>query len=526
MDQEKNIENGGELLPQYLRIAADIASRISDGEYMLNQRLAGKSTLSSEYNVSGETVRKALRVLADNGVVEIKEGSGTIVISSAAARSYLETIHLREEQINLRDTLRTLFENYNNLGRKILEVSDSLIASSSTPLPEDQALPFYEVSVPENSDKVNMTVGDLRFWQCTGATIVAIKRGQNIQLSPGPYAILRPEDVIVYVGPPESKRMVQQFLTSGKTESTLYHIQEQINTTMHVKELVVVAEFLDANLGDITDFVAMTKGMTNHSYRFTCKGSTYILRIPGEGTVNVISRPQEASVYRAIAGTGICDDVVYLNPGNGLKVTKYLDGVRTCDPYNVDDLEKSMTLLRRFHNIGLQVDHYFDIYGNINFYESLWEGSPSVFPDYAETKANILSLQSYVESRRGPLCLTHIDAVPDNFLFHPRDGVENLQLTDWEYSGMQDPHVDIAMFCLYSMYDRDNVDRLIDIYFEGNCPHETRIKIYCYIASCGLLWSNWSEYKRKLGVNYDEYGKSQYNYAREYYEIVRKEISI
>ena len=141
---------------------------------MLNQRLAGKSTLSSEYNVSGETVRKALRVLADNGVVEIKEGSGTIVISSAAARSYLETIHLHEEQINLRDTLRTLFENYNKLGRKILEVSDSLIASSSTPLPEDQALPFYEVSVPANSDKVNMTVGDLRFWQCTGATIVAI----------------------------------------------------------------------------------------------------------------------------------------------------------------------------------------------------------------------------------------------------------------------------------------------------------------------------------------------------------------
>lgn len=524
LSSEKEFENESGLLPQYQRIAADIASRIAEGKLEPNRYLAGKSTLSSEYGVSGETVRKAIRLLADSGVVQVKEGSRTVVVSADAAKGYLESIRLREEQVNLRDQLRTLFENYNNLGKKILEVSDSLIASSSTPLPEDQKLPFYEVTVPESSDKVDMTIGDLRFWQCTGATIVAIKRGQNIQVSPGPYAILRPEDVIVYVGPPESQSMVQQLLTSGKTESTLYHIQEQINTAMHVKELAVVAEFLDANLGDITDFVAMTKGMTNHSYRFTCRGERYILRIPGEGTGYVISRTQEAAVYRAIAGTGICDDVVYLNPANGLKVTKYLEGVRTCDPYNEYDLKKCMTLLRRFHTIGLQVDHSFDIYGNIEFYESLWEEMPSVYPDYAETKANILSLQPWVESVRGPLCLTHIDAVPDNFLFHPKDGDENLQLTDWEYSGMQDPHVDIAMFCLYSMYDREHVDRLIDIYFENECPHETRIKIYCYIASCGLLWSNWSEYKRKLGINYDEYGRSQYNYAREYFDIVRKEI--
>ncbi len=98
-----------------------------------------------------------------------------------------------------------------------------------------------------------------------------------------------------------------------------------------------------------------------------------------------------------------------------------------------------------------------------------------------------------------------------------------MQLTDWEYSGMQDPHVDIAMFCIYSFYEKDAVDRLIDLYFEGKCEKNIRLKIYCYIAACGLLWSNWCEYKRSLGVEFGEYSLRQYRYAKEYCELVKKE---
>lgn len=89
---------------------------------------------------------------------------------------------------------------------------------------------------------------------------------------------------------------------------------------------------------------------------------------------------------------------------------------------------------------------------------------------------------------------------------------------------MQDPHVDIAMFCIYSLYDRDQVERLIDIYFDNHCPEETRIKIYCYIAACGLLWSNWCEYKRSLGVEFGEYSLRQYRYAKDYYKIVHERL--
>ena len=89
---------------------------------------------------------------------------------------------------------------------------------------------------------------------------------------------------------------------------------------------------------------------------------------------------------------------------------------------------------------------------------------------------------------------------------------------------MQDPHVDIAMFCIYSLYGKRQVDRLINLYFEDGCTKENRVKIYCYISVCGLLWSNWCEYKRKLGVEFGEYSFRQYRYAKDYYRVVQKEL--
>lgn len=275
---------------------------------------------------------------------------------------------------------------------------------------------------------------------------------------------------------------------------------------------------------DITDIAVLKKGMTNRSFMFKCIDAKYIMRIPGEGTDKLINRSQEAQVYDALSGKGICDDPVYINPGNGYKITEFLEGIRGCDPWDVNDLKKCMTRLRSFHEMKLKVGHEFDIFGQIDFYESLWDGKPSVYKDYAKTKQNVLSLKPYIESHITEKVLTHIDAVPDNFLFYDRGNGEELQLTDWEYAGMQDPHVDIAMFCIYALYDRTQVDQLIDIYFEGKCPDEMRVKIYCYIACCGLLWSNWCEYKRNLGVEFGEYSLRQYRYAKEYYRIVQSEL--
>lgn len=294
---------------------------------------------------------------------------------------------------------------------------------------------------------------------------------------------------------------------------------------LNSQAITLAAYALNARKSELRNITVLKKGMTNRSFLFSCRDKRYIMRIPGEGTELLINRTEEAAVYYALKDMEICDDIIYINEKNGYKITEYMEGARVCDPFSETDLKRCMKKLREFHDLKLKVAHEFDIFYQIDFYESLWKENKSVYRDYFETKRRIFSLKEYLDTQPMEKVLTHIDAVPDNFLFYKNgDGEEMIRLIDWEYAGMQDPHVDIAMFCIYSLYDRFYVDRLIDIYFLGQCPQEIRVKIYCYIAVCGLLWSNWCEYKKSLGIEFGEYSLRQYRYAKEYYKIVTQEL--
>lgn len=324
-------------------------------------------------------------------------------------------------------------------------------------------------------------------------------------------------------------RMIVQariFKSSDVVEINTYEqLRDLDSNSSHLKSEAIstITQALKCNKDDVFDIKVLKKGMTNRFFLFTVKGEKYIMRIPGEGTEQLINRKQEAAVFQAISGLGFCDDPVYINPENGFKITKYLEGVRVCNTDSIDDLKRCMSKLREFHEMKLTVPHSFDIFCQISFYETLWQGDRSVYCDYEKTKENVFSLQSFIDTLDKDFCLTHIDAVPDNFLFYTLpNNAEGLQLTDWEYAGMQDPHVDIAMFCIYSLYNKVQCDRLIDIYFDYACVDRIRAKIYAYISVCGLLWSNWCEYKRKLGVEFGEYSLRQYRYAKDFYKYANE----
>lgn len=297
------------------------------------------------------------------------------------------------------------------------------------------------------------------------------------------------------------------------------------SNNLKVEAIDVICHALNVKPADIKDIRVMKKGMTNRSFIFSCEGKKYIMRIPGEGTDKLINRKEEAAVYNVVKGRGICDNIIYINPENGYKITEFMDNTRVCDPFCEDDVKKCMAVLKDFHDKGLKVSHEFNIYGQLEFYETLWDGMPSVYRDYKTTKARCYELKEYIDRYKGEKCLTHIDAVPDNFLFNMDSESSEIRLIDWEYAGMQDPHVDIAMFSIYSFYDREQVDKLIDIYFDGRCDEHIRTKIYCYVAICGLLWSNWCEYKRNLGVEFGEYALKQYRYAKDFYKYAREEMA-
>ena len=45
--------------------------------------------------------------------------------------------------------------------------------------------------------------------------------------------------------------------------------------------------------------------------------------------------------------------------------------------------------------------------------------------------------------------------------------MEEIRLIDWEYAAMQDPHLDIAMFAIYSMYNKKQIENLF--FYFLNC---------------------------------------------------------
>ncbi|WP_414838860.1 phosphotransferase [Carnobacterium sp. TMP28] len=284
--------------------------------------------------------------------------------------------------------------------------------------------------------------------------------------------------------------------------------------------IAVIADVMTIQPSEIKNITYLKKGMTNDSFKFEVKNKSYIIRIPGAGTDKLISRSNEYDVYRVLKGKKISDNVVYISNESGIKITEFWETARVSDPFDQKDVQQCMKKLREFHNSDLKVAHTFNPFEEIEFYESLRQGKPSVFKDYAEVKKNVLSLEKLVNQLPKNFVLAHIDSVSDNFLFVEED----VFVIDWEYAAMQDPHFDVGMFAIYSMYNREQTDYLIDSYFSGECTEETRLKIYCYMAIGGLLWSNWCEYKSDLGVDFGEYALKQYDYAKEYYSIVVDEL--
>ncbi|MCF0105702.1 MAG: phosphotransferase [Holdemanella sp.] len=274
----------------------------------------------------------------------------------------------------------------------------------------------------------------------------------------------------------------------------------------------IILKALSINANEIKDIHILKKGLTNHTFQFKVNEDFYVMRIPESDSNELINRYNERNTYQILKDESSTETIIYFDEMTGYKISKWIDHDHVCEHNNKDDLRKCMHLLRRLHEKKYPSAYIFDIFEKIQFYEMKWS-EPSYYRDYEKTKENVFSLKDFIEENIEYRTLCHIDPSNDNFLIQNDD----VYLIDWEYAAIQDPHIDIAMFCLDGMYDKKNVDEIIDMYFDGKCSSVIRRKIYAYISCCGLMWSNWTEYKRGKGIEFGEYSLKMYRYAKEYY---------
>lgn len=195
----------------YKSIALDIAQRIVSGEFPVASKISGRSLLAGQYQVSPETIRKAIGLLKEENVVSVSQGKEIIIVSDRNALEYTTRNNYLKSAYSLKQDLQQLLLEKKEIDLKFEKLFSQIIEASDR---LQNLKPYHpvEIKISELSHVIGRTIGNLLFWQNTGATIIALRRGTEVTISPGPHVILRAGDIIIAVGDERMYERTEQFI--------------------------------------------------------------------------------------------------------------------------------------------------------------------------------------------------------------------------------------------------------------------------------------------------------------------------
>lgn len=198
--------------PRYEQIARDLAERISRGDYKEGEKVFGRSTLAGTYQVSPETIRRAIALLHSRGVLAAEAGRGVTIISVSNAQKFLEEFRAKERLTELQDKINELFEQRRHLDAEIESTLSEILAYTSKSISTVQNL--TELVIQPGSALVGQTLASAQIRMRTGTTIIAVGKDGEDVYSPGPDLVLASGDVLVAVGTNEAKEKLKTLVGS------------------------------------------------------------------------------------------------------------------------------------------------------------------------------------------------------------------------------------------------------------------------------------------------------------------------
>ena len=88
---------GDNMESKYVKIFNDIVGKIQDGTYLAGTKIASEFELMDEYNVSRDTIRKALAMLEKQGYIQKIKGKGSFVLDIQKYNFSVTGIHTFKE---------------------------------------------------------------------------------------------------------------------------------------------------------------------------------------------------------------------------------------------------------------------------------------------------------------------------------------------------------------------------------------------------------------------------------------------
>lgn len=201
------------ITPVYLDIAVDVAGRIVREELRIGQKISGRSTLASEYNVSPETIRKAMKLLSDVNIISVKHGNGIHVSSVERAEEFIENYKIKTSVNKLKEDLIALMKERDTIERRMNDTMNSIIDYTSRFKNSDH-IPVNEYHMDFEDRNIVRTLDELDLKNNTGVTLVGIKRDGVTELSPNEQEVVKVQDKLLYVGIPSSSVRLGEYLRS------------------------------------------------------------------------------------------------------------------------------------------------------------------------------------------------------------------------------------------------------------------------------------------------------------------------
>ena len=284
----------------------------------------------------------------------------------------------------------------------------------------------------------------------------------------------------------------------------LASIVELIGNVLHVNEYKTVER-----LG----------GLTNHTYHVTLNdGKEYVIRIPGEGTQELIVRSDEKISTELAARLGIDVEMLYFGE-DGSKVTKYIPNAVTMSADTLGEeqnIEQVAEIFRTLHSCGENTGVAFEVFDMAAGYEKIiLNMNVSMFEDYQENKQRVMDIKEKIDKTIAVSKVPcHNDALCENWV----KGNDRMYLIDWEYAGMNDGMWDLADVSIEASFNAEQ-DRLLLMNYLRREPekmdwkHFLANKIYV-----DYLWTLWA----KARVPYD--GQPMEDWAQERYLRMKNNI--
>lgn len=262
-------------------------------------------------------------------------------------------------------------------------------------------------------------------------------------------------------------------------------------------------------------------GLTNRTYTAELPGGTkYVIRIPGEGTEDMIVRADEKRSTELACKLGIDTPLLYFGD-DGAKVTEYISGAVTMCSDTMKEprrIEQAAALLRQLHGCGRDTGVPFEVFDMADGYERIIFAKHVPMPDdYADVKATVTKIKRELDAKgmteRVPC---HNDPLCENWVLSDSG---RLYLIDWEYAGMNDGMWDAAAVSIEAGYDRAEDELLLAAYLghtPGNADRKHLLASKIYVD---YLWTLWA----KTRVPYD--GQSMEDWADARYERLKGNIA-